>query len=444
MKRKYGSPIMRYGLLALMLAGGRIFAQDAPVEITPDSAIHAALANNRQIAIAGLDVKIAEANYHKTDAVFLPEVTATYTALTTNDPLLAFGFKLEQRGITSNDFNPALLNHPDAKGNFNAKLEVKQPLINPDMWLARKAAKMQTNVYGYSNLRTRQYVVFEVQQACLQLQLAYEGRAVLEKALATAHSAYKFANDHYKQGLIQKSDVLNAQVQVSTIEADLAKAKSNIENASDQLGILTGAPAGIVYRINGDFSFSSETVTTVPNERPDLQAMQQAVDASVLMVRSAKMNFLPKLNAFGNFQYNDSRLTGFNANSYFAGLQLSWDIFKGNRTHSDVAEKTLQSRKLSGQMAQQKEQAQLELSKALRDLADARFAMQQQSTAADQAAEALRILQNRYEQGLVNTIDLLSAQTQLAQRQLALAQAKFTQNLTLAYISLLTATENPQ
>ena len=95
-------------------------------------------------------------------------------------------------------------------------------------------------------------------------------------------------------------------------------------------------------------------------------------------------------------------------------------------------------------MAQRKEQAQLELSKALRDLADARFAMQQQSTAADQAAEALRILQNRYEQGLVNTIDLLSAQTQLAQRQLALAQAKFTQNLTLAYISLLTATENPQ
>lgn len=431
--------------MVMLVWGGRLLAQQ-PVPITPDSAIHAALNYNKQAIMAGLDQKIASANYHKTDAVFLPEVTASYSAFYTNDPLSAFGFKLEQRAVTPADFNPDVLNHPEAKGYYNAKLEVKQPLLNADMLYARKAAKLQTELYGYSSVRTRQYVVFQVQQACLQLALAYEAEDVLKQALNTANAAYKFADNHYQQGLIQKSDVLNAEVQVNTVETDLAKAKSNIQNASDNLSLLMGAPTGVLYKLNVELQFTQQVAlpTTVPQTRPDLMAMQKAITASNMMIKSDKTSFIPRLNAFGNFQYNDSRLAGFGANSYFAGLQLSWDIFKGNRTNNDIKVKTFESEKLATQLAQQKEQAQLELNKALRDLADARFAVQQQTAAVNQASEASRILDNRYQQGLVTTTDLLAAQTQLAQRKLALAQARFSQNVTLAYINLLTSTENPQ
>ncbi|MGN6180386.1 MAG: TolC family protein [Mucilaginibacter sp.] len=420
-------------------------AQDSVHNISIDSAVHSALVHNHQTAMAKLDEQIALANYRRTDAVFLPDISASYAAYITNDPLSAFGFKLEQQAITPNDFNPALLNHPDRTSNYNATLAVKQPVINLDMWYARRGAKLQTAMYTYTAERARQNLVFQVQQACIQLQLAYNVTNVLEQARRTAQEAYRFTNDRYQQGLLQKSDVLNAQVQLNNMESDLAKAKSGIANASDNLSTLMGNTPGNTYLITDSLNLNLiNHDALVPQQRADLAAMQKAVEASDMLVKSNKMGYLPKLNAFGNFQYNDSHLTGFSANSYFAGLQLSWSIFDGNRTHRQVEIQTLEKTKLTEQFAQQKDQAQLELNKALRDLSDANTALKLQHSAVEQSADALRILQNRYTQGLVNTTDLLAAQTQLAQRGLALAQAKFNAQLAIAYINLLTATTNPQ
>ena len=82
------------------------------------------------------------------------------------------------------------------------------------------------------------------------------------------------------------------------------------------------------------------------------------------------------------------------------------------------------------------------MNKALRDLNDANFEVKQQEKAIEQASEALRILQNRYEQGLANTTDLLMASTQLSQQQLLKAQALLTSNITKAYIQFLTSSFN--
>ena len=170
--------------------------------------------------------------------------------------------------------------------------------------------------------------------------------------------------------------------------------------------------------------------------------MQKAIDASDLMIKSSRMSYLPKLNAFGNYQYNDSRLAVFGANSYLVGVQLSWSVFKGNKTKNVITVQKLERDKLSEQLTQQKEQSQLEINKAMRDLADADFEMKQDKAAIEQAAESFRILQNRYQQGLVSTTDVLTAQTQLLQQKFALTQAAFNMNLTRFYLQFLTATTN--
>jgi outer membrane protein TolC len=128
---------------------------------------------------------------------------------------------------------------------------------------------------------------------------------------------------------------------------------------------------------------------------------------------------------------------GFGANSYLAGIQVSWDIFKGNRTKNEIITQTLERNKLSQTLAKQKEESQLELSKMNRDLQDGLFAIKQQNLAVEQATEALRILQNRHQQGLVNTTDVLLATTQLSQQKFGLAQAIFNTNVTKAYIQFL-------
>jgi outer membrane protein TolC len=418
-------------------------AQENTKNLSLSNAIAAVLANNKNIQLAKLDGNIAAANYKQTDAIFLPQADLSYTAMSTNNPLNAFGFKLQQGAITQNDFNPALLNYPSATPDYMAQLEVKQPLLNIDMLYMRKGAEKQTEVYQYKTQRTQEYMTFETRKAYLQLQLAYEAVKVLIEAASTAKSVYKYTDDHFKQGLIQKSDLLNAQVHVSSIESNLAKANSSIRNASDNLSVLMAQPTGIIYRISDGPQIASPTVDStqkVFSNRSDFMAMQKAIDASALMIRSSQMSYLPRLNAFGNYQYNDSHLAGFGANAYLVGIQLSWNVFNGNKTRHVIAAQKLERDKLTVQLAQQKDQSQLELDKAYRDLSDARFEMGQDQAAIDQATEALRILQNRYQQGLVNTTDVLTADTQLSQLKFSLAQAQFTVNVTGAYIQLLTST----
>ena len=177
----------------------------------------------------------------------------------------------------------------------------------------------------------------------------------------------------------------------------------------------------------------------IAGNRSDFMAMQKAIEASDLMIKANKMSYLPRLNAYGSYQLNDSRMLGFAANSYLAGVQLSWNILNGNQTKNNKTMYILERNKLSQQLVQQKEQAQLALNKTNRDIEDGKYAIKQQQAAVEQASEALRILQNRYQLGLVNTADVLMATTQLTQQKFALAQAYFSKQVSKAYQQFLSA-----
>ncbi len=406
--------------------------------LTLEEASSKALSNNKTVQLAKMDETIAASNYKQTEAIYLPQVGLSYTAFSTNNPLNAFGFKLQQKSIAQSNFNPDLLNHPGATPDFTTKLEVQQPLINMDAVYLRKGAAKQIEVYQYKTQRTSEYISFEVQKAYLQLQLAYDAVAVIEEALTTTKAVYTLSNNYFKQGLVQQSDVLNVQVQVASLENNLAKTKSNIGNASDYLSALMGQPLGTNYTVTKTL-FTAITKDSITGTRADFMAMQKAIDASNLLIQSSKMSYLPKLNAFGSYQLNDSKMLGFGAGAYLVGAQVSWHFFQGNKTKNTIATQTLERNKLTAQLAQQKEQSNVELSKAKRDIADAQTEITRQKTAIEQATEALRILQNRYQQGLVNTTDVMVATTQLSQQKFGLAQAIFNQNLSKAYTQLLTS-----
>ncbi len=420
------------------------FAQANTKHLSLDEAVAATLKNNKTMQLAAIDGKTAAANYKETDAIFLPQVTFSYSALGTNNPLNAFGFKLQQKSITQNDFDPAKLNNPSATSDFTTRLELQQPLINFDLQYKRKAAAKQIDLYKYKTQRTKEYLELEVHKAYLQLQLAYDAADVLDDAIKTANAVYTFTDNHYKQGLIQKSDLLNVKLRVTTIETNIAKAKSNIQNASDYLSLLMGEDAAIVYVVDRDqhgyAASENQPERNIPYNRADFAAMQKAIETSDLMIQAAKKSYLPRLNAFGSYQLNDAHPLGFSAGAWMTGLQLSWDIFKGNKTKNNISTQKLERDKLKEQLEQQKEQSQLELNKAYRDLSDAQFDARQQKAAIEQASEALQILQNRYQQGLVNTTDVLMAATQVSQQKFALAQALYAANIARAYIRFLTAT----
>ncbi len=439
-QKKYNSYKRWVYLLALLaLQNSFAHAQESTRPLTIDEAVATAIQQNKTVTLAKMDEKIAAANYKQTDAIFLPQVNLGYTAYSTNNPLNTFGFKLEQQDVKQQDFAPSVLNHPGGTPDFMAQLMVQQPLVNLDMLYMRKSALRQTAVQHYKTLRTAEYITWQVKQAYLQLQLAYDAEKVLLGTLKTAQATYKFINDRYQQGLLQKYDLLNAQVQVKTIETNIALTDSNIKNASDYLSLLMNTAQGVVYLTTALSSTGQQAVTdSLPAARADFMAMEAGLQSYDLMIKGNKMSYLPKLNAFANYQLHDKSMLGFGGGGYLAGVQLSWDIFKGFQTKNTIGTQTLQRSKLAQQLEEQKDESRTEINKTNRMVADAEYSITQARQAVEQAEEALRILQNRFSQGLVNTTDVLMAQSQLSQQQLAYTQAVFNKNSALIYMQFLT------
>ncbi len=397
---------------------------------------------NLQLQIANQAFKSAQADYRQSNALFLPSITASHTAISTTNPLMAFGSKLNQEVLTAADFNPALLNDPAVIQNYATKIEVLQPLINVDGFYGRQAAKSKMEAFQLQTERTGEYLALEVNKSFMQLQLAYKAVKVLEKANATADANLKLIENYFNQGILQKTDVLSVQVRVNEIKNQLQYAKSNVQNASDYLAFLLNEDnANKVYKpleeLDNTISISNSN-TTLSGNRKDILAMDKSSEAYAKMYQSSKMNFLPTLNAFGSYELYDDTLFGTNAQGYMVGAQLSWKVFDGYKSIGKMEKAKAEYQKAEVENQQYKSQSQLELNKTNRQLKDAENKVNLEKLALEQSQEAYRIRSNRFTQGLEKTTDLLQAETQMFQKELQLLQAVFEYDFTQEYLQFLT------
>ena len=428
-------------LIVLGLVSATTFAQDT-LTISKNDLIQKVTENNLQIKVAEKSFQSAKADYRQSNALFLPNINVSHTGIVTTNPLMAFGSKLNQEILTASDFNPALLNNPDKTQNFATKIEVQQPLINLDGLYGRQAARAKMDAFQLQTERTKEYLELEVSKAYMQLQLAYKAVKVLEKANATAQGNLKLVENYFKNGMLQKTDLLNVQVRVNEISNQLQYAKSNVQNASDYLAFLLNEDlAGKTYKPVEvlDNAIAIESInTTISDSRKDIQAMQKSAEAYQKMFQSSKFGFLPRLNAFGSYELYDQNIFGTSAKGYVVGAQLSWNVFDGYKNIGKTQKAKADFEKAEIETEQYKKQSQLELNKTNRQLLDAENKVNLSQLAFEQSQEAYRIRQNRFTQGLEKTTDLLMAETQMAQKELEHLQAVFEYNFTKQYLQFLT------
>ncbi|OOV24444.1 transporter, partial [Flavobacterium sp. LM5] len=175
------------GLLLSLIGSTTGWSQDTLLVYKKEIALKAA-DKNLQLKIAQQEFQAAQADYRQSNALFLPSITASHTAISTTNPLMAFGSKLNQEILTQADFNPALLNNPARTQNFATKIEILQPLINVDGLYGRQAAKAKMQAHQLQTERSKEYLELEVNKAFMQLQLAYQAVNVLNKANTTVQA----------------------------------------------------------------------------------------------------------------------------------------------------------------------------------------------------------------------------------------------------------------
>ncbi|WP_297798226.1 TolC family protein [uncultured Eudoraea sp.] len=410
------------------------------VLITRGEVLNRVMEQNTSLKIAEKGIISAEGDYRQTNAVLLPNISVSHTGLATNNPLMAFGVKLNQQIVTQADFNPDLLNNPRQIEDYATRFEIQQPLLNFDGFYQRKAAKAKLNATEYQSERTRDYLTMEVEKAYMQLQLAYKTVEVLEKAKETAMENKRLADNSFKQGYLQRSDVLAVEVRATEIENQLQYAKSNIKNASNYLSVMMNdstyniwTPADTLQVFTDNFS-----MIKVSENRKDILAMESSKEAYYQIYKSDKMSFLPKLNAFGTYELHDEKVFRGGASGYLFGAELRWDILNGTKRFGKAHKSKAEFEKAKLELELYRSESQVELNKARRMLQDTKNNLELTALALEQSREAFRIRSNRFAQGLEKTTDLLSAETQYARKQLEYYFTIFQHNSAVAYITYLT------
>lgn len=416
--------------------------KDNRLSLSLQEAIELALENNFSIEQAGYEVDKTRAQFRQTNAVFLPQLSFEYNAISSDDPLNVFGFKLKQEVVSQQDFNPILLNDPDAYENYSAKIEVRQPVFNPDMILQRGAVQSKLKSADEQLKGTRNYVKFQVRQQYYNLIL-HEGQLeVLSSVLETAGEHRRQAQNYFEEGLISKEDFLAAKVYELEMESRKLQTENESDKVREELALLLGLEGNITIkpteelRIEGKPELFENAMTSEINNA-QTRAIEYQVQAAQKMVKSAGFSFLPKINLFGNYEYNDNDFASFDASSYMIGANLRWDIFSGFSKAGKVMEARADYQKAKNMQEEHRLDQQNRLRQAFRNLDHATKEIALTEESIKQSAEDVKIRTNRYQEGMERTTDLLEAETKLAEARLKKEMALFKYNMSIAALEML-------
>ncbi len=429
-----------YLFLALALP---LFATgQATKQLSLKEALQLAEENNLMAKSAEAHELAARGQYRMTNSIFLPGLTVSTTGITTNDPLTSFGFKLKQEIVTQADFDPVKLNDPDQIDNFNTKIEVQQPLLNLDGIYARKAAKKQYEAMALQTRRTKESIRFEVKKAYYMLELASNAVQVLQKSVEVAEDALKLTLDFEKQGLVKHADVLEAMVRRDERKNQLSEAENNLQTANEFLAHLLGLDLNTPIEVIDSMGLTPAQVAynasaATLESRSDMQAIQKQIEGAENMLKSEKMKFIPRLNAFGSYEWNDSKLLGTSANNYMIGASLSWNLFGGYKNAGSAQHASAQLQEAHYNYENYLSQSQIQLNRAMRNMELKYQQVLSGKLSREQAAESFRIRSDRFRQGLEKTTDLLMSEALSSQKNLEYIQSIYNYQQAIFELELL-------
>lgn len=413
-------PISRYlrrvpiaAVLLAMMASTAGFAQEP---LTLREAIRQALGESPDATAAHASSEEAKAGAALARTQLFPQLNFTEDISRGNDPVYVFGTLLRQQRFTQDNFALNALNKPLPVGNFATRFS--------GQWLAFDSFKTQKTIHSADLMRksadaqaqaVNQKIVMDVVQAYQSVLYAEREISVAQHEQETAAALLDSVKDRVKAGLAVESDQMSAEVNVAARKQDLIAAQGDLELAWAQLRVAMGAPKLQETKLQPiephDFPETNleQDLTTAAKTRPDLNALGDAQGAQAAAVSAAKLDFGPRVSAYGNWEQDRPTFAGTGGNNWVAGAQISVDILPLSK-RAQLARQNAAKARLDAQMASYQQNVQLQVSRAHIQRQTAQLQLATAKAAMDHAAESLRILRNRYSAGLATITDLLRAE----------------------------------
>jgi outer membrane protein TolC len=336
----------------------------------------------------------------------------------TDTPSMVFAEKLNAGEFTQDDFAIDRLNSPDALSHLTTSLAAEVPL---DLF-GRVKARAQARSAGE---RAAGAMVDEaLQDLRLRVVEAYRRAALTdrafdltERALAGARAREADVQARVAEGAALGADLLRARARRRQREADLAERRADAGIAIAALSRALGAEPNVSYRpselpaapapLEGDGgSWASRALAA----RPSLRAASERLESRTRSVRAEERSSWPALAAWGQVQDDRNGFSGGNQSGAF-GVLLRWDAFDPTRGKR-VAAAAAEGRAADLEARAARDQVRLEVETAWRRAQAARERYAAAAGGAEEGREALRVVQERRQQGMATLTDELETEAQ--------------------------------
>lgn len=385
-------------------------------------AIYIAVEQNPEIKAAQFQVDAVKSNSVKAQSGFYPQLYFAQSFKRTTNPMWAFGTKLNQGVITQADFNPVSLNDPDAINNFASNFLLSWSIYEGGRTkIGWEQAKQNLSIASLTLERTRQNVIARTAAAYVGLVLAQKNIMVTNQALETSNANLNMIRSRYKSGFVVKSDLLRAMVHIADLEQQQLLAESRFKINETMLNASMGSgeanplnpvtPLTIGAEINGTIDTWIETALS---KRPEMENLRLEEEIAKKEVDKSRAGHYPDVNLVGNYEINSEDFSD-SADNYTLGAVVRVNIFSGNR----ISEETKAAKSMLGRVQEMQKSLELgilvQAREAFLKAKSARERIRVAKIAVDQAEEGLRIVKNRYNNGLLTIVGLLDAE--LARQQ---------------------------
>ena len=386
--------------------------------------LNIALAQNADILKAKSDLEASAGVVVQTRAVALPTLQA--------------GSQVKHSEPQAIESFP---NSTPPNNNWNSDIQIVQGIYEGGKLIAAIQAASATKKQSIAQDQT------QVADTLLAVRLAYYDVLLAAQQITVNEASVKLLQKElddqqrrFDAGTVPHFNVLRAEVALANAKPNLFHATSQYRVSKNVLANLLGynlpreVLENIPLNLTDTFDITSwnmilpDAIQQALERRTELADLREQVVLQNLNIVNAKSGYKPTVQAFAGYTWNNSQFTDPNDLSYTihgwnVGGQLTWAFFDGGLTIGKVQQAKALYKKSQTELEDRSRQIELDVRTAYSDFLEAKEVLDSQTKVQEQAEEALREANARFDAGTGTQLDVLDAETSLTQARTTQVQA---------------------
>jgi outer membrane protein len=404
------SLVVPFILLLSFVAPFAKASQSAPLRLTLRAAVQMSLKQNPQVQIANLNIAVSQESQNVARSALLPQAGLAVSEDVRRQNLeAAFGRRI-----------PGFPEHSGPFWIFQGGPNGSTPLFDLTAWHRWKESKENTTGARAQELTVREQNVLLVVSQYLGSLRASADVSAAQSRVDLAKALFDQATDLQKNGVGTGIDTLRANVQYQNEQQRLIEARTTFATSLYGLARLLNIDPHQAIELSDTSEFfktpayeAGETIEQAFAQRPELKALASQVRSVELERKSVLAERLPRIAL--NASWSEQGLSpATSIPAYDFGASLDVPLFTGGRIRAQAAVEDIQLKKLAQQQTDLRNQIAQEVQTAVAQLNAAKNEVDVANLGIDLARQEVTQARDRFQAGVANNIEVITAQDALA------------------------------